>query len=87
MNSANPTSVTLSRRYIIVLKLFVREINVMTPGHTWLDCIGKVPSTLGGVVAPVRDERDERGVLCSAGSSGSACLVMLMNGINEVCSV
>ena len=33
----------------------------MTPGHTWLDCISKVLGVLGGVVAPVRDERDKRG--------------------------
>ena len=42
----------------------------MTPGHTWLDCIGKVLDVLGGVVTPVRNERDERGMLGSAGLSG-----------------
>ena len=59
----------------------------MTPGHTWLDCIGKVLSRLGGVVAPVRGEQDERGVLGLAGLSGLVCLVILINGINEVCSI
>ena len=59
----------------------------MTPGHTWLDCIGKVLDVLGGVVAPVRDKRDERGVLGSAGLLDSAYLVILINEINEVCSI
>ena len=60
---------------------------VMTPGHTWLDCISKVLDVLGGVVAPVRGERDERGVLALVGLSGSVCLVMLIDEMNEVCLV
>ena len=52
----------------------------MTPGHTWLDCISKVLGVLEGVVAPVRDEQNERGVLDIAGSSGSACLISVTVG-------
>ena len=59
----------------------------MTPGHAWLDYIGKVLSRLGGVVAPVRREQDKRNIFGLAGSSGLIYLIILINGINEVCSI